>query len=169
MKPFSLFPATLASVGIFALILSGLFSSAAAHADVEVAPKCDGVHVWYSLINDSKTDWSIQISQIYENNISFVDEQCQKLDFSKKIDLSPNQLRYVGMRVDTPKGFSATYSFFGVQTGPNSGTVFTVPRQIPACGFFVAPYAPAQMDRMDWNLNNGDCYSQGYGTEMHFR
>jgi hypothetical protein len=132
------------------------------------SPQCSGVHVWYSLANDSNSNWSIQISRLYENNISFVDENCTPLNLSEKLNLNPKETRHVGMTVTEAKGFDATYSFMGVQSATSQGQLL-LPKSVSACVFLVAPYAPAQMDRLDWRLNNADCYSDHYGTEMHFK
>lgn len=151
----------------FLLPLLSTTFSVAAYAQ---APTCSNVHVWYSLANDSQSNWAVQIARLYENNISFVDETCTELDINQKITLSPTQTRYIGMVVDVEKGFYATYSFMGVNTGSTAtGGNLQIPKGIATCAFFVAPYAPGQMDRVDWKMNNADCYANNYGTEMHFK
>lgn len=129
-------------------------------------PACQDVHVWYSIVNDARVNWSVQIARLYENNISFVDEACSDLDITHKFDLSPSQTRYLGMKVNVEKGFSAAYSFMGVASAanPNAGS-----RGRPACLFAIAPYGPGQMNRIDWKINNADCIANNYGTDMHFK
>ena len=130
-------------------------------------PNCPDVHVWYTMTNDSTDPWSVQISRLYENNISFVDENCADVDLSSKIALAPSTTKQVGMKVDKETGFFSTYSFMGVKN--TSGLTAQIPRGIAACAFLVAPYGPGQMDRLDWQMNNSNCYSTQYGTEMHFQ
>ena len=146
-----------------------MFASVSLSAYAAQTPTCADVHVWYSLANDSQANWSVQIARLYENNISFLDENCTELDLNQKIVISPAQTRYVGMKVDVEKGFTATYSFMGVNTGTSSNGNLQIPKGVATCAFLVAPYAPGQMDRVDWRMNNADCYSNNLGTEMHFK
>jgi hypothetical protein len=150
---------------IFVFVAMNLAHNLPANAQ---APQCYSVHVWYSLTNDSKDNWAVQIARLYENNISFVDENCQPIDINQKLLLSPNQTIKVGMTVETEKGFYATYSFMGVNLGNNFSGAVKLPQGVGACSFLIAPYAPGQMHRLDWKLNNADCYSTDYGTNMHF-
>ncbi len=150
---------------VSSIILSTLFSLTA-HAEPQ---NCPGVHVWYSLANESQSKWAVQVARIYENNISFVDENCSDLNLDNKLELSPSETRYVGMKVNAEKGFYATYSFMGVNLGSNGRGALQIPKGVASCAFFVAPYAPGQMDRVDWKTNNADCYANNYGTEMHFK
>lgn len=150
----------------FLLPLLGFTFSFAANAQT---PTCDNVHVWYSLSNDSQSNWAVQIARLYENNISFVDENCVELDLNQKMTIAPAQMRYAGMKVNVAKGFYATYAFTGVNIGNSTGDTLQIPKGVATCAFFVAPYAPGQMDRVDWKTNNADCYANNFGTEMHFK
>ena len=98
-----------------------------------------------------------------------MDENCADINLDEKFVLSASQTRSVGMKVNVEKGFYATYSFMGVQTENNLSENLQAPKGIASCAFFVAPYAPGQMDRVDWKINNADCYANNYGTEMHFK
>ncbi len=148
------------------LAAASLCVTSSVHAQT---PTCPNVHVWYTLNNDSGSSWAIQVAGLYENNISFVDENCAPINLDNKVIIIPGLARYFGMKVNSDTGFYATYSFMGVKV-PNSSSVNAqIPKGVPACAFVVAPYGPGQMDRVDWKTNNADCYAQNLGTELHFK
>lgn len=132
-------------------------------------PSCPNVHVWYSLTNDSSANWAVQVSRLYENNIAFIDELCLPIILDNKVTIKPAETRYLGMVVQSAKGFYATYAFMGVNVGNPSSMNTMIPKGVPACTFVVAPFGPGQMDRVDWKTNNADCYANNLGTEMHFK
>jgi hypothetical protein len=126
------------------------------------------VHVWYSLNSkDTKYNWDIQISRLYENNVGFVDETCALLSLDRKIVLQPNTTKKVGMVVFTEKNFASTYAFMGVRK--DEALAQPPPVRKYACIFVVAPYGPRAMDRMDWKMNSSDCSATDYGTVMNFK
>lgn len=125
------------------------------------------VHVWYTINNkDNKYNWFLQISRVYENNIIFVDESCNPVDLNQKIEIPINTTRKFGMIVTEAKSFNSIYSFTGVR---NDEELIKVPNRKKTCIFVVAPYGPGQMDRVDWKLNNADCFSDNFGTEINFK
>ncbi len=128
-------------------------------------PTCPGVKIWYHFINDSQSQWIIQVSHIFDNTISFVDEGCAEWNPNHQMILTPSQNRAIGMKVNLEKSDFAAYSFMGVNVRKD----IAEQKDFPACSFFVAPYAEGKMDRLDWKLNNADCYSKNYGLEMHFK
>lgn len=137
------------------------------NCQVNVEGKLKRVHVWYSFTNlDAKYPWFMQISTIFENNLGFVDENCQFLNTSQKLEISPNSVKKVGMVVLEDKSFQSMYSFLGVR---NDEALWKVPNRKMACLFVVAPYGPGQMDRVDWKFNNADCSATDYGTKIYFR
>lgn len=166
-------------VKVFAV--ATLFTTFSVHAQFQTQnPSCETVkskngnvipkkvHVWYSLKNqDTKYEWDIQISRLYEDNIGFVDENCNLLSWNKKITLQPNTARKVGMVVFVEKNFSSTYAFMGVRKDETLAQPPPVRKY--ACIFVVAPYGPRAMDRMDWKMNSSDCFATDYGTEMFFK
>lgn len=126
------------------------------------------VHVWYSLASeDTKYNWDVQISKMYENNIGFVDENCIMFNENAKITLLPNSVKKVGMIVLEEKNFSSIYAFTGVRK--DSALIQSPPVRKNSCIFVIAPYGPGQMDRMDWKMNNADCSARNYGTEIVFK
>jgi hypothetical protein len=125
------------------------------------------VHVWYSLSSKDPTyNWFVQISRNYEDNISFVDENCANIDLNQKIVIQPNTTKKVGMVVEVAKSFNSIYSFTGVRNDPALGRV---PNRKMMCMFVVAPYDARQMDRMDWKLNSADCSATDFGTQLFFK
>ena len=130
-------------------------------------PNCASVHVWYTLNNkDPKYSWYIQISRLFENNINFLDENCNKINMNKKIEIPSNHTRIVGMEVTTPKSFNTIYSFTGVR---NDEALPLVPNNKYACIYVISAYGPGQLNRMDWKLNNADCVSSNLGTQIDFK
>ncbi|WP_186643869.1 hypothetical protein [Fluviispira vulneris] len=144
---------------------SAIFSLNAFAQNPQCNPK---VHVWYTLQNDSQTEWLVQISRLYENNISFVDSSCAPIDnINQKISLQPHEVKKVGMVVNVSKGFNSTYSFMGVRNDAQPNPMLSKGRV--SCIFIVAPYGPGQMDRYDIRSNNADCYSTNYGMNLYFK
>ncbi|KAB8033763.1 hypothetical protein [Fluviispira multicolorata] len=146
------------------LLSSALFSMSAFAQNPSCQPK---VHVWYSLKNDSQSEWFVQLSRLYENNISFVDANCQPIDINQKLSLQANELKKLGMVVNMAKGFNSTYAFMGVRNDPQPNPMLSKGRV--SCIFIVAPYGPGQMDRYDIKANNSDCQSTDYGTKLYFK
>ncbi len=167
-------------INIFAAALFTSFS-AFAQQDYLTNPECNipingdlkPVHVWYSLHNkDSNNSWYIQISRNFENNISFVDESCNKINIDDKIELQANTSRKVGMLVEFERSFNSIYSF----TAKKIDTDFYKPQGITnypirrkTCIITVAPYGARQMESAILKYNNADCYAINYGTDMFFK
>ena len=156
-------------------ILLSLATLTVAKAHAETNPNCQvnwnghlkRVHVWYTFSNtDQKYSWYLQIAKVFENNIAFVDENCNFLDTDQKIELSMNSSKKVGMAVLEEKAFNSIYSFIGIRNDEN---LRIVPNKKTACLFVIAPYGPGQMDRTDWKLNNADCVATDYGTKIQFK
>lgn len=147
---------------LFSFIQNNVFAILEENS-TECVPK---VHVWYTLKNLSELPWNIQIAQLYENNISFVDSDCSPLQINKKISLAPQEVKKVGMIVQVRKGFSAIYSFTGVRE-----EVFpeTSSKDRMYCLFIIAPYGPKQMNKHSLNINNADCFVTDYGTNFTFK
>ncbi|APJ03571.1 hypothetical protein [Silvanigrella aquatica] len=135
--------------------------------EININNEMKKIHVWYSLNNlDHINSWKVQVARLYENNIDFYDETCNKIKLSDAIEVLPNSTKKVGMLVRVARSFNSIYSFTGVSQDEN---LVQVPNNKKACVFVVAPYGPRQMDRMDWRLNNGDCYSTNYGLDLYFK
>lgn len=153
--------------GLSILFATQAFSQGNPTCQVNVNGNLKRVHVWYSFTNlDTKYSWLMQISNIFENNIGFVDENCHMLDVTQKLELPSNSGKKIGMVVLEEKSFQSIYSFIGVR---NDEAIKIVPNKKTACLFVVAPYGPGQMDRTDWKLNNSDCYATDYGTKIYFK
>ncbi|KAB8029110.1 hypothetical protein [Fluviispira multicolorata] len=135
--------------------------------DIAQEPNCSSVHVWYTLNNkDMKYSWYIQISRLFEDNINFLDESCNRIDINNKIEIPPNRTRKVGMEVTTEKSFNSIYSFTAVR---NDEALARVPNYKYACIFVISAYGPGQLNRMDWRLNNADCVSSYLGTQYDLK
>ncbi len=163
------------SLRIFTQLLLSLVCLGALAAKAETNPTCQvnwnghlkRVHVWYTFSNaDQKYSWYLQVSKIFENNIAFVDENCNIFEPEQKIELAVSSSRKVGMAVLEEKTFNSIYSFIGIRNDEN---LRIVPNKKTACLFVIAPYGPGQMDRTDWKLNNADCFATDYGTKIYFK
>lgn len=125
------------------------------------------IHVWYTLNNlDTQNSWFVQIARLYGNNISFYDETCKRVYLSNAIELPANSTKKVGLLILESKAFSSMYAFTGVS---NDAELYSIPNNKKACVFAIAPYGPRQMDRIDWRLNNADCYSDNYSMTVNFK
>ncbi|WGL59609.1 hypothetical protein QEJ31_13845 [Pigmentibacter sp. JX0631] len=159
------FSALAVSFGLF--FFCQTFAQGNPSCQINVNGELKRVHVWYTFSNlDAKYAWFMQVANIYENNIGFVDENCHFIDPKQKIEIPVNALKKIGMVVLEEKSFQSIYSFIGVR---NDDAIKIVPNKKTACLFVVAPYGPGQMDRTDWKLNNSDCFATDYGTKIYFK
>jgi hypothetical protein len=126
----------------------------------------NNVHVWFTLVNnDPAYKWNIQLSTLYENNIIFVDDKCREIKINKIFIIEKSESKRVGLIVNKKKFFQSIYSITAIR---NDGEIAKTPNYKMACIFIISAYAPGQFNRIDWKMNNADCYTKNYGTEMYF-
>ncbi|WP_338637581.1 hypothetical protein [Spirobacillus cienkowskii] len=124
------------------------------------------VHVWFTLVNNDPTyHWNIQLATLYENNIKFVDDKCKEIKINKIFNIENLKNKKIGLIVNKEKFFQSIYSITAVR---NDGEIWKVPNNKMACIFIISAYAPGKFNRMDWKMNNADCYTKNYETEIYF-
>lgn len=134
---------------------------------LETPTDCQDVHVWYQIKNESDKTWRLEISTINAKNLRFIDEKCQEIG-DNGIEIQAGKTALAGMQIKSLSGFTSLVLFSGIEHAQGAPHLEN-PRLQKKCIIMVEAYGPAMMNKMDWNMNNSDCYSKNQNSEIYLK